>query len=485
VDALNLSYLLEDLAAEGPEGLAAAVTGIAYRSDRVSPGDAFFCIRGYSSDGHDFAADAEQRGAGVIVVTRPIEGLGVPQVLVANTRRALAVASSRFFGEPSQHLRMAGITGTNGKTTTTYLLDSVLRAAGLVTGVIGTVGTSVAGESLPAARTTPESRDLQELLSTMVGAGVGAVSLEVSSHAIELHRVDAVRFAVAAFTNLSQDHLDFHANIDEYFGVKSRLFDGTLPAGARVINIDDPYGRELAARTGAEWTVGRDPEALVRAEDVELTPVESRFRLVTPKGPCEVTLPLAGEFNVSNALVAAGCALALGIAPDAIAAGLARAPQVPGRLERIDEGQPFAVLVDYAHTPDGLEKAISAVRDVTAGRVITVFGCGGDRDASKRPLMGEAAGRLSDIVVITSDNPRSEDPARILGQIEAGLAESPAEVFRESDRRRAIGLAISFAQPDDAVLIAGKGHEDYQLFAARSIHFDDREVAREELMARC
>ena len=484
MDALILSDLLNGRAAQGPDGLATAVTGIAYRSDRVRAGDAFFCIRGFAHDGHEFAADAASRGASVAIVTRELPRLSIPQVLVTDTRAALAEASARFFGEPATRMDVVGITGTNGKTTTTYLLDAIWRAAGRTTGIVGTVETRIAGERQPAGRTTPESRDLHELLARMVDASVDAVSMEVSSHAIDLHRVDALPFAAVAFTNLSQDHLDYHATLEEYFSVKSRLFHG-MQAGSSVVNIDDAYGRCLAEQTGATWTVGRSPEAVVRAEDVRLEAVSSAFTLVTPSGSSPVVLPLAGDFNVSNALVAAGCALARGVDLETVVAGLESAPQVPGRLERIDCGQDFAVLVDYAHTPDGLEKAISAVREVTPGRVITVFGCGGDRDPAKRPLIGETAGRLSDIAVVTSDNPRTEDPVGIILQVEDGLRGTSAEARVEVDRRSAIGLALGLARTGDAVLIAGKGHEDYQIFSDRTVHFDDREVVREELSRLC
>lgn len=480
MEQLNLSDLLHDVTARGPEGLETAVTGIAYRSDRVRAGDAFFCIAGFAHDGHDFAMDAVLRGAVAVVGTREVPGLGVPEVMVDDPRVALAHAAAVLFGEPSRRLSVVGITGTNGKTTTTYLLDSVLRAAGMTTGVIGTVGTRVAGEVLPASRTTPESRDLQETLARMVDAGVGAVAMEVSSHAIDLHRIDAVRFAVAAFTNLSQDHLDYHRTLEEYFGVKARLFED-MPAAGRVVNVDDEYGRRLAACADTTWTVGRSPDATVRAEGVRLSADGSIFALVAPAGTAEVRLPLAGDFNVSNALIAAACAFALGIGLEDVVRGLEEAPQVPGRLERVDAGQPFSVLVDYAHTPDGLAKAIAAVRGFTPGRVITVFGCGGDRDPEKRPLMGAIAGRLSDTAVVTSDNPRTEDPVGIILQIEDGMAGTGAERIIEVDRRRAIVLALGMAKAGDSVLIAGKGHEDYQVFADRTVHFDDREIAREEL----
>jgi len=478
-----LSQLLAGLPASGPAGLATPVTGVAYASGAVEPGDAFFCIPGFRHDGHAFAAEAVARGAVVVVATRDLPGLSAPVVLVAQTREALAVASARLFGEPSARLEVVGITGTNGKTTTTYLLDSILRGAGLTTGVIGTIETRIASKRISASRTTPESRDLQELLARMADEGVSAVCMEVSSHAIDLHRVDAVRFAVAAFTNLSQDHLDYHATLEEYFSVKARLMLA-VDEDRRVVNIDDAHGRRLAEHLPVVWTVGTSPDALVRAENVALGPVGTEFDLITPGGSARVALPLSGDFNVSNALVAAGCALALGLELETVSRGLARAPQVPGRLERIDAGQDFTVLVDYAHTPDGLAKAIAAVRAVTPGRVITVFGCGGDRDPDKRPLMGRMAGELSDVAVLTSDNPRTEDPVGIILQVQDGLDLTGSEHHVEVDRRAAIALALRLARTGDAVLIAGKGHEDYQIFSDRTVHFDDREVAREELSAR-
>ena len=478
-----LSELLEDIPASGPAALAVPVSGVAYASGSVRPGDAFFCISGFRFDGHEFAADAVARGASVVVATHELPGVAAPVAVVADTRAALAHASARLFGDPSRRLEVVGITGTNGKTTTTYILDSILRAAGRTTGLIGTIESRIGDEALPSARTTPESRDLQALLARMVDGGVDAVSMEVSSHAIDLHRVDAIAFAVTAFTNLSQDHLDYHATLEEYFGVKSRLMR-CVGEERRVVNIDDEHGRRLAEHVPVVWTVGFSPDATVRAEGVTLGPASSSFDLATPVGGLHVRLPLAGGFNVSNALVAAACAMALGIDLETIASGLESAPQVPGRLERIEAGQDFTVLVDYAHTPDGLAKTIAAVRAVTPGRVITVFGCGGDRDPDKRPLMGQAAGELSDIVVLTSDNPRTEDAVGIILQVQDGLSPTASEHHTEPDRRAAIALALRMARTGDAVLIAGKGHEDYQIFADRTVHFDDREVAREELGAR-
>jgi UDP-N-acetylmuramoyl-L-alanyl-D-glutamate--2,6-diaminopimelate ligase len=480
VEAPYLSELLADVAASGAEGLATAVTGVAYRSAAVRPGDAFFCVPGFTHDGHDFATDAASRGAAVIVAQRAVPGVAVPVVIVPDTRVALALASARFFRRPSASMEVVGITGTNGKTTTTYILDAILRAGGRRTGLIGTIESRVGDEHVPASRTTPESRDLQESLARMRDSRVTAVSMEVSSHAIDLHRVDGVAFAVAAFTNLTQDHLDYHATMEEYFAVKAG-FIGSVPVGRRVVNVDDAYGRLIADTMGADWAVGISAGANVRASGVRFGPDSCAFTLTAPTGESEVRLPLTGAHNVSNALIAAGCALALGLELGTIVEGLANAPQVPGRLERIDEGQDFVVLVDYAHTPDGLANVISAVRGVTAGRVITVFGCGGDRDPDKRPLMGRVAGTLSDVAVLTSDNPRTEDPVGIILQVEDGFAGTSAERHVEVDRRRAIALALHLAEPGDAVLVTGKGHEDYQIFSDRTIHFDDREVVREEL----
>ena len=465
----------------GPD---AAVSGVAYRSDRVRPGDAFFCIPGFAHDGHDYAADAVDRGATVLVVQRELDDVGdVVQVNVADARVALAYASSAIYGHPSRDMRLVGITGTNGKTTTAYLVDSILRASGEKTGLIGTVETKIAGQCRDAGRTTPESADLNSLLAEMRDAGVSSAVMEVSSHAIDLHRVDGVHFEVAAFTNLSKDHLHYHHTLEEYFSVKRRLFT-EMDVAKRVINIADPLGAGMASEIEDAITVGAE-DADLHARDVTLSAEGSRFVLVTPAGEAEVDLPLVAAFNVSNALVAAGCAHALEIPLASIVVGLEHAPQVPGRLERIASNQPFSVYVDYAHTPDSLEKAIGAVRGITGGRVLVVFGCGGDRDPEKRPLMGHAVAEGADHAIVTSDNPRSEDPIGIILQIEDGMREGPASYEVEIDRRKAIAAAMCQAAPTDAVLIAGKGHEDYQIFADRTIHFDDREVAREELTGRC
>lgn len=483
---IRLHELLQGVAAvDGSVTADAVISGITYRSARVVVGDAFFCVPGFVHDGHDFAAEAVRRGAAAVVAERPVAGTGdVPVALVRDARVALARGAAAFYGHPSGRMQVIGVTGTNGKTTTTYLVESIARAAHRMTGLIGTVEMRIAETRIEAVHTTPESADLQAVFSEMLAAGVDTAVMEVSSHAIDLHRVEGVEFAVAAFTNLSQDHLDYHHSIEEYYSVKRRLFT-ELDVSKRVVNIDDAYGAAMATELDDVLTVGRDEMADVRAVDEVPLPNGTRFTLVTPLGSVCVELPLSAEYNVSNALVAAGCALAAGVGLPAIADGLRMAPQVPGRLQRIEAGQDFAVFVDYAHTPDSLAKALKAVSAVTPGRVIVVFGCGGDRDLEKRPLMGAAAAGESDHVIITSDNPRSEDPVGIILQIEDGIRDSgtPYEII--VDRAKAIGAALARASAGDAVVIAGKGHEDRQVFSDRTIRFDDREVARNALEALC
>ncbi|MCL2503452.1 MAG: UDP-N-acetylmuramoyl-L-alanyl-D-glutamate--2,6-diaminopimelate ligase [Coriobacteriia bacterium] len=479
-----VTYKLAELLTKGeyPESLAnLRVAGVAFRSDLVTEGDAFFCIRGFLRDGHDFAEDARARGASVLFVERPLS-VGLPQVVVDDSRAALARFAAAFHGQPSKALDVIGITGTNGKTTSAYLVENIARTAGRVTGMVGTVETRIGNERVASVHTTPESAELQGLLARMRGAGVQVCAMEVSSHAIDLHRVDAVDFAVVALTNLTQDHLDYHHTIEEYASVKRRLFT-EMAVGARVINIDDSFGRGLAERFTDAVTVGFAPDAHVQALDCVTDGTGAMFALKSPEGSMRMRLPLTGGFNVSNALVSAGCSLAVGIPFDAIVSGLESAPQVPGRLERIECGQPFNVVVDYAHTPDSLEKAILTLKQITCGDVIVVFGCGGDRDPAKRPMMGHVAARFADHTVITSDNPRSESPASIISQIEDGMHGGGASYELEPDRRLAVEKAVRRAKPGDAVLIAGKGHEDYQVFADQTVHFDDREVAREVLGA--
>ncbi|MEX2023944.1 MAG: UDP-N-acetylmuramoyl-L-alanyl-D-glutamate--2,6-diaminopimelate ligase [Thermoleophilaceae bacterium] len=465
---------LRDLMGSGaPE---VEITGLAYSSASVSPGALFFCVPGFTADGHDFAADAVERGAAALVCERPL-GLGVPEVVVDDVRAAMGPAAARFHGDPTATLRVVGITGTNGKTTTAFLVRELLEAGGVRTGLLGTVKRVVARADEPVEHTTPEAIDLQATFRRMLDAGDEACAMEASSHALELGRAAGIHFACRAFTNLTQDHLDFHDDMEAYFLAKRRLFDGPAPA---VVNVDDDYGRRLAGELERPTTYGvESADADYRARDIDFDVTGARFVADTPDGAIELTTRLPGLFNVSNALAALAIARALGVGTDACRAGLAHAGRVPGRLEPVEEGQPFAVFVDFAHTPDSLDNVLRAARELTAGRLHVVFGAGGDRDRGKRPLMGEAAVRWADRVIVTSDNPRSEPPEAIVDEVVAGTGPG---VEREADRRRAIALAVETAAPGDVVVIAGKGHEQGQeLEGGRKEPFDDREVAREAL----
>jgi UDP-N-acetylmuramoyl-L-alanyl-D-glutamate--2,6-diaminopimelate ligase len=463
----------------------AEVSGLAYDSSKVTPGDLFFCIPGTRADGHAFAGAAAEAGAAALCVERPVE-VALPVLVVTDARRAMGRVAGAFYGDPASKLELLGVTGTNGKTTTAFLVDAILRADGRTTGLVGTIETRVAGTARPGVRTTPESLDLHALFAEMVEAGVGSVAMEVTSHALALDRVEGLRFRAAAFTNLTQDHLDFHDGMEDYFEAKRKLFVAErLERGA--INVDEVYGRRLLDVTDVPCVgFGTGPEADVRAADVELGPAGSTFRIVTPDGEVRVTSALAGSFNVSNCLAAAATCLQAGIGLDAIEAGLGSGVSVPGRFESVDAGQDFSVIVDYAHTPDSLDNVLRAARGLaerSGGRVVALFGCGGDRDRGKRPLMGAVAARLADYVVVTSDNPRSEDPAAILDEILEGvLAERPSGPDAVLvDRREAIATAVRAAEPGDVVVIAGKGHETGQQFRDHTIPFDDRVVAREAL----
>ncbi len=449
------------------------VSGLAYSSQSVTPGALFFCVPGFRSDGHDFAPDAVARGAAALVCERPL-GLGVPEVVVDDVRAAMGPAAARFEGDPTAQLQLVGITGTNGKTTTAFLVRHLFEAAGRQCGLLGTVKRVVAGVEEEVERTTPEAIDLQHTFRRMVDGGDVACAMEVSSHALELGRVSGIRFACRVFTNLTQDHLDFHETMEDYFLAKRRLFE---EGGLAVVNIDDEYGRRLAAEIDCV-TFSIEREADYRARDIEFDLMGSRFTCETPEGELRIESPLPGVFNVMNVLGAIAAVRSLGVEEISLE-GFGR---VPGRFEPVDEGQDFGVLVDYAHTPDSLENVLRAAREVTRGRLHAVFGAGGDRDRGKRPLMGDAARRLADRVLVTSDNPRSESPEAIIDEIMEGAGPG-AE--REVDRRRAIALAIDSAEPGDVVVIAGKGHEQGQEFEnGRKEPFDDLEVAREALRAR-
>ena len=435
------------------------VRDLAYDARSVTPGAVFFCVPGSRADGHDFAPEAVERGAVALVVERPLE-LPVPQVVVPNARTAMAAVADEFFGRPTQELEVAGVTGTSGKTTTAFLLFAILAAAGRRPGLLGTVEARVGGERRGVERTTPEAIDLQRLFREMLDVGDRSCAIEASSHASQLHRLDRVRFAALVFTNLSQDHLDFHGDMESYFQAKRRLFlEGTPPAA---INVGDEYGRRLAAELPDALTFGFTGDAQVGPAALE-----------------GIDVKLRGRFNVENALGALAAGRLLGVDDAAIARGIESVRGVPGRFESVDEGQPFAVIVDYAHKPGALENVLRAARDlVRGGRVISVVGAGGDRDRGKRPVMGRLASELADIVIVTSDNPRSEDPQAIIDEIVSGVV---GDVEIEPDRSAAIARAVELAREGDVVVIAGKGAEQGQQFADRTIPFDDREAARDAL----
>jgi len=482
------------------------ISALAYDSRQVKPGSLFFCVSGHERDGHDFAAAAVSAGAAALVVERPL-GLHVPEIVVGSARAAMGPLAARFHGDPTRELGVVGVTGTNGKTTTAHLVRALLEAGGHRCGLLGTVGSLIGGSERPATRTTPEAIALQGDFRAMLDGGETYCAMEVSSHALSLGRTDATRFAAAVFTNLTQDHLDFHPTMEDYFQAKRRLFapppaeQGLARSGdashqpydgpaVKIVNLDDPYGRRLADELPGAVTFAIDTPADYRARDVSVDLRGSRFALHTPAGERSISLPLPGRFNVSNALAALAVAHSFGVELDTLAAALAQGVRVPGRVEPVDEGQGFAVLVDYAHTPDSLANVLATAHEVGEGRVICVFGAGGDRDRGKRPLMGEIGARLADVLVVTSDNPRSEDPEAIIAEIMQGARSvtrptGAPPVAAEVDRRAAIERAVALAQKGDVLVIAGKGHEQGQEFAGGvKVPFDDVTVAREALGAR-
>ena len=479
----------EVLAQNGDPG----VSGVEYDSRRVKPGSVFVAMRGESSDGNRFIDQAIRAGAVAVVTDSPAEKprAGVAWALVPHGRRALARVSANFYKRPAERIAVTGITGTNGKSTTAFLVESILTSAGRQSALIGTIEYHVAGKVLPAPHTTPEALELNRLLNEALGHCATEAVMEVSSHALAQERVFGVPFDVAVFTNLTRDHLDYHKTMEEYFVAKRILFEGcgTDAPRAAVTNVDDEYGAKLAGFSRKLSSVvlkyGWERGDL-HAEKVDITTRGTRFDLVTPEGKIPVFSALIGRVNVYNILAAAGACYARACKADAIAGGIDKLACVPGRFERVDCGQPFTVVVDYAHTDDALRNLTSLARELVSGargRVLTVFGCGGDRDRKKRPLMGEAAGRGSDFVVLTSDNPRSEDPLAIINDAVVGLQKSGAKYGVEADRRRAIALAIREARPGDIVLLAGKGHEKVQVTREGTAPFDDQEVARTALRA--
>lgn len=476
------------------------IHGIAHDSRHVMPDWMFVALTGHKMDGHDFIPDAVSRGASVIVIEdqEPIpvglktsKGEEVTIVRVENGRRALGQAAATFQEYPVRHLRMIGVTGTNGKTTTTYLIRALLQSSGRKVGLIGTIENAIGNQASRASYTTPESVMIQEYLKQMVQEGVQDVVMEVSSHGLFLRRLSGCEFDVAVFTNLTQDHLDFHKEMEEYFRAKTFLFDylrkdpeNKLRKRA-VINTDDEYGRRLMKRVGGALSFGLSREADIYAEDIRSSKGGLEFTVQTPAGAFPVHSPLLGKYNVYNLLAAIGVGDCLGLKAEEIQTGIEGLSRVPGRFERLDSGRGFSVIVDYAHTEDALDRLLETAADLTSGRVITVFGCGGDRDRGKRAPMGRTAARRSDVVVITSDNSRTEDPVRIMDEVAVGVREgsaekkSPVEWVGVPDRAEAIERALGLARPDDIVIVAGKGHEEYQIIGHRTLPFDDRQVVRD------
>jgi UDP-N-acetylmuramoyl-L-alanyl-D-glutamate--2,6-diaminopimelate ligase len=491
---VTLGNLMRDARIVAP-GLAGAggladrlVSSVAYDSREIVPGSVFVALKGEKTDGSKFALDAIRRGAmAVVSEADPPDALpaGSLWFKVGNARVALAELSASFFGRPSEQLTLVGVTGTNGKTTTTYLLAAIFEAAGIGCGRIGTVNTKIGDEERDAARTTPESPDVQRLLREMVERKLGACAREVSSHALALHRVDGLRFAAGVFSNLTRDHLDFHGDMESYFAAKRQLFAMLPPGAPSIVNLDDPRGADLAASAGRAVTYAIDRPADITPGQLRYSLDGLDFEVRTPRGTLHVKSPLVGRPNAYNILAAVATAVALDLPFDAIERGLADLKAVPGRFEMASgPDDDVRVVVDYAHTDDALKNLLETARPLAGGRLITVFGCGGDRDATKRPLMGAVAARLSDLVVVTSDNPRSENPERIISEIRRGMTRELGEVIEIPDRRQAIERAIKEARPGDLVLVAGKGHEKYQIIGDRTIDFDDIQVAGDALARR-
>ncbi len=484
-----LKELVQSLPEAKVEGaLDREVAGIAYDSRRVVPGMVFVAVRGQRVDGHDFIVPAVDRGAVAVICERNgVLKTRATKIQVPDSREALARVAMTFYQHPSSRLKIIGVTGTNGKTVVAFMVKQVLETAGLKTGLIGTVHYEVGDRIIPAQRTTPESLELQQTLAQIAKAGCQACVLEVTSHGLDQKRVLGIEFDVAIFTNLTHDHIDYHGSMEDYFRTKQLLFAALGRGGKRgtaVINIDDTYGARLAEAKHAEvqLTYGLQRKATLRASEIQLNGEGSQFQVETPKGSFACRLPLIGRHNVYNALAAVGAGFALNAEEGIIQTALNDMPAVPGRLEAIAGGQPFAVFVDYAHTDDALKNVLASLREVTGGRLLLLFGCGGGRDARKRPLMGKVAAELADFTLITSDNPRQEDPAEIAGQIEAGYRSVKTDSYEiELDRQRAIQQILGSARAGDTVLLAGKGHETYQEFENTVVPFDDRVIAQEAL----
>jgi len=489
--AMKLVEALRDVEADTPSTInGRQITQLGCDSRKVEPGSCFFALHGAKTDGNAFVKQAVERGA-VAIVSEERQPADLPEkvlwIRVREARKSLAIAAANFYGHPGQALKMAAVTGTNGKTTTTSIIDSIIKASGAKTGLFGTIAYHTPAGDYPAPNTTPESVDLQGFLAEIRDSGGQYAVLEASSHALSLDRLWTCHFAAAVFTNLTREHMDYHKNFDDYFAAKRRLFDGTGAGApdASIINIDDEYGKRLAAHAKNVVTYGLDGAAQITTKKFQLTFSGLSFTAQTPKGKVQISSPLVGRINVYNILAAIGAAQALDISNDVIAAGIQKLENVSGRFQRIDLGQPFFLIVDYAHTDDALENLVRTARELNPkGRILLLFGCGGWKDRTKRPVMGEVSGRLSDLTILANDNPRTEDPLKIINDIIVGLQKANAKYLVEQDRQKAIALAMDQARSGDIVLLAGKGHEDYQILADRTLHFDDREEAQRVLRER-
>lgn len=479
---MKLKDLFEGIEIISVEGsLDTEISGIAYDSRKAAGDSLFICISGFVQDGHKYASDALAKGAAALLVEKDVEAKGATVIKVKNTREMMPLLAARFYGRPTEHLRLVGLTGTNGKTTITYFIKSVLDEAQKKTGLLGTISTKIGDKEFMSSRTTPESLDLQKLFCEMVRMEIDYAVMEVSSHSLELGRVDGCKFHIGVFTNLTQDHMDFHKTIENYRNAKKKLFYKTT--GANIINIDDEHGRiiakEISSLETRLLTYGIDNKADIMAKDIHIDAKGVRFTMVTPDYEIQLENRIPGKFSVYNSLAAAAVAYVEGIDGEIIRRGLANAAVVPGRSEVVNIDKPYTVIVDYAHSPDGLENILNAVREYAKGRIITLFGCGGDRDKEKRPMMGEIAGRLSDYCIVTSDNPRTEDPGEIIRQAEYGVKTTGCRYVCIENRKEAIRHALEIARENDIILLAGKGHETYQVLKDRTIPFDEKEIVQE------
>ncbi len=486
---MKLKQLVDSMVIKKSKGsLYIDIAGIKYNSKTVEKGDLFVCIRGYNLDGHDFLAEALENGATAVILEKWMDTGEATAIQVSNAREALSILSTQFYHNPSQNFKLVGVTGTNGKTTTTYLIESIFNAAGEKTGVIGTLGYKIDGKEYKSHVTTPESLELQKILAQMMEQGVSCVSMEVSSHALKQKRIFGCDFNAAVFTNLYQDHLDYHADLEDYRAAKGRFFSflgtsfqkSSFPKAA-IINMDDAHADYMMQQAAVQAiTYGIEKDADVKAQNIEMFTDKSNFTIATPWGNVDVTLDIPGRFSIYNALAASAAALTQNIDLHVVKEGLEHIKGIPGRFENVHTGRDFAVIVDYAHTTNSLENILSTLREFAPGRIGVVFGCGGDRDRTKRPSMGSVAAKYGDMLFITSDNPRSEDPVKIIEDILEGIEENRSYIV-EPDRRKAISEAVNWAEADDIILIAGKGHEAQQEFKDRIIEFDDKKVVKEEI----